>query len=370
MGEGIVHGLEVEPSASANQPDRPVVTVEPGLAVARSGLVLELPGREDVSLARRGAREGSEPGGLFADCQPFQPGEYVSGAGVYLLKLGPARREEGRAPVSGLANGDAPCNTAVSVEGVRFGLVRLALASSDLADEDRLRNRVAHLVFGTEELEAVPREPFGPRVERWGLLADLPERCLSADEVPLALIAWKAGEGIRWVDLWAVRRRLTHASADRDWPALVADRPRSEGEARFLQFQGEIEEALVQGVNLRRYRAREHHDWLPPVGFVPLAGEGAGRGFDEVEFFDGLTTREVTFIAGARLASLVRDSLAYPPVELGSGEMLWLYQVRENSQATQARPALVFAGGHLPYAATAQFDLSYWDFANYSLRLC
>ena len=62
-------------------------------------------------------------------------------------------------------------------------------------------------------------------------------------------------------------------------------------------------------------------------------------------------------------------------MDLTSGELLWLYLVRENVQAsagplgTAARPYLVFASGFLPYVANAQYDLSRWGFANYALRL-
>src|SRR5687767_11954580 len=69
LGEGIAFGLEV-----AEHPDsvlaRPVVTVEPGLAIAPSGAPLELTKRIDLLLLRPSEPDGSATrgsGGLFAD---------------------------------------------------------------------------------------------------------------------------------------------------------------------------------------------------------------------------------------------------------------------------------------------------------------
>ena len=49
--------------------------------------------------------------------------------------------------VSGLTNEPAPCNVALSVEAVRFRLIRLALSAAELADKEHLRNRVAYRLF-------------------------------------------------------------------------------------------------------------------------------------------------------------------------------------------------------------------------------
>lgn len=364
-GAGVVRGLEVE-RVFGSPPEQPVVTVKAGAAVARSGLVLELPVETDVSLARTGPRPGSEPGGLFADCEPFTTATYSAGAGVYVLTIGPASKGEGTALVSGLQNEAARCNVAFSVEGVRFRLLRVALPASELADEARLRNRVAYRFFGAEELDDVERDPFGPRVTEWGLADRLRETCLSDDEVPLATIAWKAGAGIRFVDLWSVRRRLVRTAPTDDWPALVSDRRIAEGEARFLQFQEQLGELRREAPNAATVTVRDAFTRLPPLGYVPV-GPGVGPFLHRGVFFGGLKTREPAYVEAPKVASLVRASFAYPPIDLDTTELVWLYLVRDNVLADAATSYLIFAHGQMPYAADARFDLAYWDYANYAL---
>ena len=74
---------------------------------------------------------------------------------------------------------------------------------------------------------------------------------------------------------------------------------------------------------------------------------------------------------GARLERLIRTSFLYPPIDLSNKEMLWLYQVRENQQAIDAGSStppklyMVFANGHIPFQGEAQYDLNYWNYANF-----
>ena len=105
------------------QPGAPSVTIEAGLAVSPLGQVLELPTRTDVALVQKPAATGAAAQVLFRDCTPPQPVTYTTGAGVYLLSIRAVDAPEGRAPTSGLGNGDAGCNTAYSVEGVQFSLL-------------------------------------------------------------------------------------------------------------------------------------------------------------------------------------------------------------------------------------------------------
>jgi hypothetical protein len=367
-GAGVVRGLEAE-AASTTSAAQPLVSVRPGLAVAPSGAVLELPAATDVSLAREGPREGSEPGGLFADCEPYAPGSYTAGSGVYLLTIGPAAKGEGRAAVSGLPTEEAPCDVAYAVEAVRFRLIRLALPSGELADEARLRNRVAHRFFGAGALREVVRNPFGERVAGWGHADRLRETCLTGDEVPLALIGWRAGTGIRWVDRWAVRRRLIRGSASADWPALVGERRAAEGEARFLQFQDQLGDLLHSGTAIESLAASSRFPFLPAAGLLPLGG-AAQRGFGFREFFAGLPVRGPVHMAGAEVADLLRESFTLDPIDVAAGEVVWLYLVRENvlPVAGEAAPraAVLFASGHARYRADARFELSYWNFANFA----
>jgi hypothetical protein len=372
VGEGVVEGLTLE-IGSDSTAARPVVTVAPGLALSRSGLALHLAEETDVALARSTAQPGSEPGALFADCQPYTASEYSTGAGVYLLSVGPASTEEGLAPVSGLHNADAPCNTDFAVEAVSFRLVRLALPLSELNDHPRLRNRVAYRMFAPAEVAELERDPFGATLTTYGLLDTLRPKLVTDDLVPLALIGWEAGEGITFVDHWSVRRRPVRRGLPGRFGPEAGDRPLAEGEARFLQFQEHLEDLVAETASPETAAASDAFGRLPAAGLVPVGTTAFHRDFHFVDFFAGFTVRGPAHVEAAKVPDLLRTSFAFPPIEVGTEEAIWLYVVRQNIQASQASAAVrqyvLFANGHMPYAANAQFDLSYWNFANVAIRL-
>jgi hypothetical protein len=370
-GEGIAFGFEVEEQHALSSKQKPVVTVSTGLAVTRSGIALQLDADLDVALYRDAATAsaGAEPGNLFADCQLYAPGTYTAGAGVYLLTVGPDEEPEGRAPVNGLGNEDAPCNVALEAEALAFRLIRLSVPLDQLAEEELLRNRIAYSCFGVDALAGVVADPFDPALTSYGLVDTLRTQTLSDDEMPLAVIGWSIDDGIQFVDLWSVRRRLTARAAEGDWASIVSDRRRAEGEAMFLQFQAQIDDIAATGVDLELFEATESFELLPPVGFVPLIASTRPRAFDVTSFFTDMQRRGPVYINGARVAPLVAAALTYPPIDPASEEVSWVYLVRENAQRTGSdlAPYAVFASGHTPYAADARFDLAYWDFANYGL---
>ncbi|WP_164018267.1 hypothetical protein [Pyxidicoccus trucidator] len=379
VGEGVAHGLEVEAIVGGSSATDPVVTVKPGLAINREGRPLELLQEVNVALLRGAANTTSSTGGTgaFATCEP--PGSaYVSGAGVYLLVISEAEGREGRASTSGL--GGLPgtgCEAKRLVEGVRFRLLQLTLPDaaelgSDEAVRRLLRNRVAHHCFGTTDpsSKAFIRDPFGPAVEGYGLIDGLRPNALTSCDVPLAVLHWRHGEGLRWVDTWAARRRLTRPTLLGRWASGVADRRAAEGEAMFLQFQDQLEK-LRQGTP-QSVRAVDHFSYLPSVGLLPL--EGGGRaGFVYAKFFEGVTARQPPLhVEGARLQSLLRLSMAYPPINVAGGDPgLWLYRVQENHAAENGTAGpqqyLVFTSGYLPYLGTPRFDAAHWSFANSAL---
>lgn len=373
-GEGVAFGFEVEEQHALSSKRKPVVTVSAGFAVTRSGIALQLDGDLDVALYRDAATAsaGAEPGNLFADCQLAAPGTYTAGAGVYLLTVGPGEQPEGRAPVNGLGNEDAPCNVALEAEALAFRLVRLSVPLARLAEQDLLRNRIAYDCFGVDALAGVVEDAFGPAVTSYGLVDTLRTQTLSDDEVPLAVIGWSIDDGVQFVDLWSVRRRLTRRAAEGDWASVVADRRRAEGEAMFLQFQAQIDD-LVAGPSPQFAAVGNWFERLPPVGILPIAG-GARPGVDVPTFFAGLTTRGPAFVEGARLQPLLRGALGFAPIPLGSDELIWLYEVHENRDSltwttSVGGPYVVFANGYVPYAADAQFDLAHWDYANFALTV-
>jgi hypothetical protein len=359
VGSGVASGLEVSASLSASDP-RPVLRVEAGIAVNRLGQVLELPGGTDVALTQE-RLDGSGADVVFTDCTPPQPGTYTAGAGVYLFSIAPAETGEGRAKVSGLGNEDATCNIAFSIEGVQFHLLRLALPSALLAKPDLLRNSVAHLMFGTddERRTSFGSDPLGMPVGSYGLLDDLRETgCLGDAHVPLAVLSWTPAKGIRFVDLWSVRRRIVAPPGDRRMPLLVGDRRQAEAEATFLQFQAQIAELVTAGGGLTTLTAADRFEFLPPVGIVPITGGSSLVGFAPDSFLGGQGSTELATTDAALVRVLVAESLAHAPIAVGK-ERVQRYVIWENEHAVEGghvgRRALVFAKRTLPYRGIARF---------------
>lgn len=374
VGEGVASGLEVAESVGSSTAPNPIVTVSAGLAVSRSGLALELPSAVDLALARAAVTSASEPGGLFADCQPFAPGTYTAGAGVYLLTIGPAEQGEGLAPVTGLGNQPSPCNVARSVETVQFRLIRLALTADELSDRAQLRSLIAYRCFAPDALASFTRDPFGMPPTTYGLLDELRAQILSDDEVPLALIGWSIDAGIQFVDLWSVRRRLIRRSAEGDLALFAGDRRRAEGEAMFLQFQGQLADLRAQVPVAAAVRAVDNLHYLPPAGLLPLESTAAISGFDMLTFLAGIPQHPPVFLEGARVEHLLLTAFAFPPIDLLADikEAVRLYLIRENQTAAPgeapAKPYLILTSGHVPYGADARYDLALWNYANYAER--
>jgi hypothetical protein len=151
----------------------------------------------------------------------------------------------------------------------------------------------------------------------------------------------------------------------------VSDWLCAEADSMLLQFQDQIEDLRRSG-DPQLAVAAEHFESMPPVGLLPIGG-ASDFGFHYLEFFTGLTVRNPVFVEGGRLDALIRSSFAYPPIDLASGNVVWLYVVRENVQAADEgsprQEFMVFASGLMPFEGNAQFDLSHWDYANYSMRL-
>jgi hypothetical protein len=374
IGDGIVSGLEVSVPQGVNTLQSPLVKIEPGLALNRQGQALALAQTATISLTSPSTDKqiGSNIE-AFEDCLPLQTGNYIASAGVYLLTIAPARRSQGRAPVSGLDNLTARCNTRYNVEGIQFRLLQLNLDSLLLQDAMRLRNRVAYQCFGLkdETSETLQSELFKAPFAGDGLLDALRPTLLTDCDVPLALINWTTASGIAFIDLWSVRRRVQQPSASGRWSGLSGERRRSEGEAMFLQFEEHIQ-SLAQATNLQTLKAVTNFSYLPPVGIIPHMDSLSGQGFDYRMFFDGLTYREPVFIEGAKVESLFRMATAYAPTELRTGEMMWLYWVKQNLHTIDAHPAtppqayLIFTSGHVPYQGEAHYDLAHWNYANYA----
>ena len=368
IGEGIAYGLEVSKSSASTQESQ-VVTVDPGLAISRTGQTLMLAAKTDIALVRR-ANPTTGSTDPFGECAPLQSGTYVAGAGVYLLTIAPAQGTEGRAVTHSLENATAACNTDTTITAVQFRLIQLdqQISAQEMLDQTKLRNLIAYKCFGIDSTSKFPVDPFTTNLEKYGLLDNLRPIWLTECEVPLAILYWTLVDGLKFVDLWSVRRRLGRRLSDKAWPFLTSERITREGEAMYLQFQSELKDLIGSGVTLSQIRAKDHFRYLPAAGFLPVGGTG---GFDYTTFFDEITIRQPIFIEGAQLRSLFQESFEYPAVDTNSELVFYLYIVRENAQsalggATPTQSYMVFASGHTLYRGEARYDVHHWNFGNFS----
>jgi hypothetical protein len=363
VGEGVLYGLEVAPMTAGSTPEEPVVTVRGGAAINGEGALLSLPVDVRLSLVRDERHSATAAGGLFADCAPLQAGTFTTGAGLYLLTVRPGAAEQGRAPVSGLGNVSARCNTRWSVEGVRFRLIQVGLTQADLQSPPLLRNLFAYRAYGAGDprRDGFLAAPFGLPVGGYGLLDDLRSTILGREEVPLALVFWTAADGIVFVDLWSVRRRATRPPADACFPTLLGDRVLAEAEARLLQFEQQVEQALLSGAPLDEEAASGRFAFLPPLGLVPVRGVGSPRGFDVEAFFTPQADSEVPTTDASLLRGLVHESLFHEPIAVDGVEPIQLYTLWENGQALAqgqtTQLVVVFAKATLPYRGVARYGV-------------
>jgi hypothetical protein len=373
LGSGVAAGLEVTRSA-ANSASAPTIHVTAGLAVNRRGQTLSLAQEIELSLIQA-TDPTSLSAGAFDACTPPQTGVYVAAAGAYLLVVAPASTRQGRAPTSGLGNGSAGCNTRSLVEGVLFRLIPIDLTADELADADHLRSNLAHrcLGTGTAGFRGVAVDPFGAVPDRYGAIDDLRDGFLTDCDVPLGVVVWTADEGVRFVDMWAARRRITRPAGSVRWSALVDDRRRSEAEAMFLQFESQIEDLYGSSADPSTIFAGDRLAYLPPVGVLPIVGGSQPRGFDAATFFGSHATRDVAMTDGHLLRALVAESFSHEPIDLATADPIQLYLIWENFRAVQAglvaQLALVFASAALPYRGVARFGNARWNLSRFAPTL-
>jgi hypothetical protein len=361
IGEGIAFGLEVSKSPEGTA-EAPIVTVKSGLAVNRNGQVLRLVGDPekgtDVALVRR-ASDSAAASKAFTDCLPLQSGTYIAGAGVYLLTLAPAESNEGKAPTNGLTgDSGSSCNKDATVTTVQFRLIQLdpPLTAAELQDENHLRNLIAYKCFGVAETQSFVSDPFGSPLKQYGLLDSLRVNRLTDCDVPLAILYWTISDGIKFIDLWSVRRHVIQPPTTGPWRMITGERRLAEAEAMLLQFQDQLETFRRPGVHTESIVATDYFKYLPSVGFIPITGE-ATAGFNYERFLQNVTYGQPIPIEGARVAPLLRDSFSCEPIDLTSGEPVWLFQVKENTELIDRggpnipQPYLILASNFVPLIA-------------------
>ena len=408
VGSGVVHGLEVRLLSDGTNGKSPTVAVSGGLAINDLGQAIELPlSSVTVTLARQ-AELLPLNAGLFEDCEPPTSGLDTVGEGAYVFAITAASAFRDQAPMVPVgSNGKSTaCGDAYAVEGAAFRLVELpptALSGVNLTTRNQindlmasaddltltaaarrakismLRNLLAHVCFGTEEVARFRADPWGRAggISAFQAYGAIDTMRASGDlrpcDVPLGLIFWSR-TGLKYVDMWAVRRRPIPPSNDSLWPLAQGQRRLIEAEATFLQFEDHVESLLSSEPSqaaLSALHAADYFRYLPAAGLLPMQGSATTRGLDYLNFTLGLTVRERITIEGSRWAHLLQTSLEYLPMDLETHEFIWTYLVRENVQAVAAVPfqppqlSLAFSSGDIPFQGDAQFDLARWDFSNY-----
>ena len=377
VGDGVAIGLEVFEASGQTSASSPVITVQPGVAVNRKGHALSLAHAVDLRLVR-GKTTSTDASVVtsFRVCAPSQPGVYVVGEGVYVLAMTCAEGGQGRAPVSGLGDGAGTCNVREVVEGVQFRLIQPSVHPDLLADETRLRNRIAGFALGLGDRIAPYRDPMAPTAGDYGLADALRANgALGDDDVPLALLHWTGARGITFLDMWAMRRGVMSRGADTRWKWLSGNCSRMQAEATFLQFQEHIDDIVASGEDASQIAAADRFDYLPALGMLPLE-LGTRPGFDILRFFSPEElSRDIAVTDGALLRSLVRESFEHDPILLAAKSRIQLYFVLENMQAglvdaaNPVTPMVVFASHTLPYRGIARYGMARWEQGRFAKRV-
>ncbi len=360
IGSGVVRGLEVHAVAGADN----LLRIEAGLAINGCGEPLAL----DTPLRLRLAPGVEQSGaGGFASCGSEARFVMDQGDGYYLISLAPnVGLSSEKAQEIGRNGQLIACGARWQLEGVVLQVDKLpasalpaALRSTPPAGDPALLSRARSLLAKLCLGEVMGGTPLGQPA------ANLLEtaRLAPPDKVALAVVAW-SNNGLRFVDRWSVRRS---PSADTHTPGATPYWPPSaaramQAEAMQRQFREHLDELLQTlksaGTDTASLVAGEWFVWLPAVGILPRATTASG--LSAKVFFSTLPVRAL-FLAHAALENILRDGMAYPPIDLTakSPQLIWLYQLVED------RNVLVYASGHLPPANPARLDLARYDAALY-----
>jgi hypothetical protein len=367
VGDGVVSGLEVSINQAVTSP--PTVTVQPGLAVNRHGKPLRLSAPVDVTLVQSASSATTAPApqpGGFAVCLPPSTTAYVSDGNVYVLTLAPVQTTEGRTQISNLGSGADACNTKYLVDAVELRLVQLKLTAADLATPALVQNVVASKLFGYANAVAFATNPFGAQAPAGSPLDALTAGQLLASEVPLATLYWTKAGGLVYVDMWSVRRTVAGPRGAAPWESRLDPSHAERARAMLLQFQEQLDD-LRKAPSPASATAATSFRYLPPAGLLPINN---AQGFVTATFFGSVTLCDPIYVEGSKVESLLRVSLGYPPIDLQSPQMVFVYHVFENALAlTGASPPVeyvVFASGQVPYFGDARYDVSHWDYASYA----
>ncbi len=309
-GYGVIEGLLVSKTPN----DTRQMSITQGIGINRNGQVIHLP--VDITFApintsppeqQVTAPKLSEDVGQFTPRIVLEQKALaieLTSPGVYMLTLAPISHYEGqvsmKAAANGISSGIGSTTPGIGnrweVEGVKVKIIRLddgslsnLYSTADLADfkvnDKTCQNMLAHWCYGTLTLKGIGRNPFlfqsdySP-LETLDGFRTLSEQDLDRSDLPLAVFSWD-GSALSFVDAWSVRRRVVLPDALSGtgryplWKALVSDEHRAENQARFLQFQDQLDALIQLGqdatkVSLAKVKATDYFGFLPPVGFLPV----------------------------------------------------------------------------------------------------
>ena len=106
-----------------------------------------------------------------------------------------------------------------------------------MLDQNNLRNLIAYKCFGVKSTSKFPVDPFTTNFDKYGLLDSLRPTWLTECEVPLAILYWTLVDGIKFIDLWSVRRRLARRLADKNWSFLTSERTLAKAKPCIFSFK-------------------------------------------------------------------------------------------------------------------------------------
>ncbi|RME12939.1 MAG: hypothetical protein D6802_02845, partial [Ardenticatenia bacterium] len=292
IGDGVADGLFV--ALLNNSAAIPQVKVAAGLAVNREGQTLRLPTEATLTLHQQPKTSPpTSETGLFHVCQPPSTATPTATSSLFVLAISPAEGFRGQVALETPVPAGAPngCGADKVVEGVMFRLVNVPLSaltddveeqlqlarlmqSDAAADHSLLRNWVAHFLFGTPTLLAMPEDPWNvlgttsltPHGGAFEHLWDAGR--LQTCDVPLALVFWTAS-GVQWVDNWAVRRPVMRLSGDQR-RLLAEGMPATLGDLMAQQFQEHIAWLLRPPATVRTDFIKTLFRYMPAAAMVPF----------------------------------------------------------------------------------------------------
>jgi hypothetical protein len=272
-GPGVVSGLWVTATATT-------LTVAAGLGLTPVGEPVSVPVPVTLPLSIAGTPAPAASGSFSTCAAPPNGSQVAVTTGAYLLTAMPACQPQGLAPMAIPPGSDTPvsCTAQWQVEGVQFKAIPLPLGAEVdgvTVTGANCRNLLAHWCLGTAQLATLGTDPFNFAPAYRGL-DQLASTDLTPCDLPLCVFYWDAG-AISFIDNWSVRRRITRPDVSAaSWSGVVADQRSADGEARFLQFQDQILDVVSAGMS-RATVASNMFGLLPPVGFLPVAMDTAGR---------------------------------------------------------------------------------------------